>query len=129
MAYSATITKSERIIQGIKTIVVSVIEAEAASTDEFEITGLPAVGRIMMYNATLISGTATTIAPIIGRATGWSTSTQDAVGAVGAAAAYQHTTTAIPFVCSGSLFIRSTSDAATADGVIHSEFVIVEGLA
>lgn len=128
MAYSATVTRRVDVVQGEKHVVFTVVETEAANSSEFELVGVPVIGTIVRYEATLIAGTGTTINPIVGRAAGFAANSQDHIGTNTTTAAHVHDQTALRYdSTSGSLFIRSTVNNATADHTVHTEVVVREG--
>jgi hypothetical protein len=131
MAYSATITRVEKTISGRRHFFVTIVEAEANNliAAEWSITGFPFyAATLVSYVATRISGTGTQINPKLGKATGWSASTQDHIGVNTTTAAHindeTHNFFALPL---GVLFGHSMIDHATADGVVHTELVFIEG--
>jgi len=130
MAYAAAITASTQHDPTVGRIYTfEIAETEAAAASEFELVGVPQMGTITLYQATLTSGTGTTIQPRIGKATGWSDSTQNAVAGQDAAAAHIHDVTRVEYTLAkgaSSLFVRSTVDADT-DNAISTIVTIVKG--
>ena len=135
MAYTATITSVTRVISGRRHIRLVISETEAAAASEWswgDSSGedLPAIGTITLYQSTLTAGTATTIAPRLGKATGWSDDSQDAVTGPPTAAAYHQDQTIVRFSHDGTarpaLYGQSVPDAG-ADNTISTIIDIVEG--
>ena len=130
MAYAGTVTVKRFTISGRRHYLVTIAETEAAATSEATIPGtdIPILGTIVAVKATKTAGSAATIDPRCGRATGWTDSTQDAVYANGAAAAHIDAAPGSFYArpSGQSLFWRSTVNAA-ADNSISTEILIVEG--
>lgn len=128
MAYSSSYTIQKAIIPGIpqKAFRVSITETEVGTTSETVITGLPVYGAILRYKATLTPVLATTIAPRVGLAAGWTADTQDEVS--GTATAADHVDNQGPvnyYSPSGTLHIRTTPDVGGDD--VDTEILIVRG--
>lgn len=132
MAYSATVTVSPLTISGRRHYVVNIVETEAAAASEYNIPSyvIPQHGKVVSVKATLVSGSAASINPTGGLATGWAASTQNALWTGPGAAA--HVAFAPPTVTgffnqSTGLWVKSTVNAG-ADNVVHTQIMIVEGL-
>ena len=130
MAYIATITPEEKRISGRRYLFVTIVEADAAAASEWEIENFPFYSATLIkYQATLVTATSTgtTINPKLGKATGWSSDTQDDIGTNGTTAAYIDDETHIFFTCPlGSIFGVSQVDAGT-DNDVQTLLVFVEG--
>ena len=74
----------------------------------------------------LISGTATTINPIMGSATNPAGIDLIVSNATAASSVNNIASPAIPFVASANLFVRSKPDAG-ADNVIYSQYIFLSG--
>ena len=137
MAYAATVTVLRSMSGGRRRYTVTVTETECATTSEWSTaastggaTGvsytLPTVGRIVSRKVNKVSGTAATVAQVLGRTTGITAVGVESV-AVEAAASAINSIIEIPFALPGGvLFGRSTPDAGT-NNVITTEIVIMEG--
>lgn len=104
-----------------------IVETGAANTDEFSLD-VPEFFEIVFFQATLISGTGTTIKPKFGRDGSWVTSTQTDGGEwSGAAAVSVKDQTATRLWCpGGKLYIKNYPDAGS-DNVIHTDIGLLEG--
>lgn len=126
MAYTAVVSPLQ--INGNfrpRMVRVTILETEARDTSEFSITGLPPYGTIVLYKATLSSGTGTAIQPKIGRAEGFSTTSLDLVGTQESASSYINDAAPLYFVSpTGTLYIRSSPNSSVADHTIRTEIVI-----
>ena len=139
MAYAATVTIKRFTVTGRRHFQVLITESEAGAATETALVDsagtsadvqLPAVGRIAWVKATLTGGSGTTIDPRIGRASGWTASTQDDIHENGAAAAHIATEPNAPSTlgADADLYWQSVVDAG-ADNTTSIELMIVEGLA
>ena len=128
MAYAQTTpTITARLVGDELHYVVEYTETEVAAASEASVSGIPTHGRIVSYQATLTSGTGTTIAPEGGASSGWTDSTQDEVMSGPTAAAHIHETQVIPYYASaGVLYFRSTPDAGT-DNAVGTRVMLIEG--
>lgn len=126
--YSATVTVTTSKAQGVRAWTVTIVETDAAAASEWSVVGLPAVGTITHYQSTLVSGTGTTIAPTLGKTTGWTASTQNEISIQGTAAAHFNDQTRARYNLgtTSTIFGISTVDAGT-DNVVHTTFTVVEG--
>ena len=128
MAYAASVTKTTTTISGRRIFKIVVAETDAATSSEFEITGLPEVCTMILYRATKTAGTGTTIAPVGGATTGFAVSTQNENFSISAAAHVSESTQVPLRLTSNKLVIRSTANDATADHSISTLITIVEGV-
>lgn len=128
MAYAATTNVEKRTISGRRHYIVTISESDASATDEWSVDGLPNIGTILLYQATLESGTGTTIQPKLGKVTGWTQATQDDITEQASAAAHVKDQTPVRYVLEAGhqLFGISTVDAG-ADNVVETVLVIAEG--
>lgn len=129
MAYAAAITTEIKTISGRRHYLISVTETEARDTSEFEIVGLPSVATLVLYRATLTSGTGTQITPIAGNVTGFTEDTQgDEFSAATVRGAHTNYSIYKPLrLHENKLVIRSTPDNAATDHSISTLITIVEG--
>ncbi len=129
MPYAHPYTIVEKVRAGRRTWLITVSETLAASGSEFSIFGLPIVGTIVRYGATLTAGTGTTINPILGRASGFAANTQDWIGTQTTTGAHIADITNLRYrlTSAGTLYVRSTVNSATADHTILTEIEVVEG--
>ena len=139
MAYAATVTVNRYTQAGRKYVKVSVTETECATTSEWTTSGanpsygsgyarsfVPTVGRIVSRKVNKTSGTAATVAQVLGKATGVTAAGVNSIAVEGAAAAI-NSILEIPYtLVGGVLYGRSTPDAGT-DNAITTEIVIMEG--
>jgi len=126
MALTATLTAKTSSRGGAR-FVVSIAGASVAATTEVEITGLPVYGRIMLLRESLVSGTGTTIDPVLGTATNPATSVLLENDTAAAAVVLQPAGGPVPYYAAGgSLFYRPVPDAG-ADNVTAAEILILEG--
>ena len=129
MAYAAAVTT--RVVPGPagrRQWVITIAETEAAATSEWSVEGLPACGTITHYQSTITSGTGVSIAPKIGKVTGWTASTQNEVMPQLTAAAHHNRSAPQVYTLptTAKLFGRSGVNAGT-DNVILTVMVITEG--
>ena len=128
MAYAATVTTNlSGNVNGRQTLVVTVVETEAASASEYSFSVPFLVGTIASLKATRTAGTGTTIQPMIGTATGVAVSTQAREYQAPAAAAHQREAPMRSFY-GPTLYVRSTPNSAVADHSITSEWIITAGI-
>lgn len=133
MAYAATVTVTRRTISGRRHYTVEVTETEAAAASEWstaQADDLPAIGTITHFQATLTAGSAATIQPRLGKATGWANDTQGEITRQSTAAAHINDAGlvrySIPEGTVPRLFGRSTVNAG-ADNTVVTIIEIVEG--
>ena len=130
-AFTATATPQSTVLGEQRQVVVTIVEADAAAASEWSVTLPWRLGTIVSYKATLATGTSTgtTINPALGRATGWTASTQDDIATNDTTAAHINDQTHLGFQLSAGnvLYGVSTVDAGT-DNDITTEIVIVEGV-
>ena len=132
---------TRRRIDGRNYYFVSFSETGAAPTDRWSVAGLPYLGEIVHYKATLTAGTGTTIAPSLGREASFTVGTkdvhtQDSIGALSPAAVsfdeagplVYHSATNALAESSATLYGYSTPNNAAADHTIYTEFVVLEGV-
>jgi hypothetical protein len=108
--------------------VVEIVETAAAAASEVPVPGLPQVGVIRSYEATLVSGAGANINPKGGRAAGFAVSTQNHIFTQGTTAAHIHDDTPVRYCLAegGSMYVRSSVNAG-ADNVIHTRMLITSG--
>ena len=141
MAYAQTDPVVTRDLRGGRYVyVVTFTETEAAAGSEWSIAaakGLPLLGTIVLYKATLYAGTGTTIQPAVGRAAGvlWTIGTkavtsQAHIGQVSAAAVVINDATGIRYrlLDTGIMYGRSTPNNAAADHSVVTELHIIDGV-
>lgn len=126
MAYSYDITITPI---GSGDYLVQIDELEAGAATEATIPGLPPKGRVRAQIAQLISGTGTTIDPVLGTTTDPAASSLTTIVSNGTAAAGVNNL-ASPAVtyydADGQLFHRSVCDAG-ADNTVTSVYLISSG--
>ena len=123
MAYGFTFTLTA---VGSGDFVLEINETEAGAATEATITGLPVKGVIRSQIAQLISGTATTIDPVLGHLTnpGASALTKIVENDTAAASINNVATKEVPYYdADGKLFHRSICSAG-ADNVVSSRYYI-----
>lgn len=136
MAYAATVTITRTTHRGARAYRVLVTETECATASEWNtssatgsVTGrtptLPPNGRIVRVKVYKISGSATTVAPVLARATGITAAGLNAL-AVFSAASSVDDSTGVPYSGGSTLYGRSTPDAGT-DNAITTDILILEG--
>jgi hypothetical protein len=127
-ASTCTVTAFQ--IDGRKHVLASIVETGARDTTEVACTGVPVIGQILSYKATLTAGTGTTINPIVGRAASVAASTQNHVLTLGTTAAHVHerNSTSVYYSSTGALYVRSRPNSSATDHAISTEILIVEGL-
>lgn len=129
MAYAATVAVTRETISGRRIYRVTIAEVEARDTSEATITGVPVLGTIVSYRATLTAGTGTTITPVVGRAAAFAASTQNYIADPGSAGAHIDDSTHVPYYsATGTLYVRSTANNAATDHAISTEILIAEGV-
>lgn len=128
MAYSfGTPSVSSTVRQDGRTeFLVIISETECAATSEWSVSGLPSTGTITSYHAVKVSGTATTLQPMLSRTTAPASTQIGWIGQQASAAASVHDNTSTRYRNLTTLYGRSTPDAGT-NNVITTEIVIVEG--
>ena len=117
MAYNFTVSINP---VGSGDFVVTIDETEASGTTEATITGLPVKGVVRSQIAQLVSGTATTIDPVLGHLTDPATSALKTILENDTAAAKINNvaTSPIPYYdTDGTLFHRSVCSAGSANTV------------
>ena len=130
MAYAqSTPVITRRVRGGKQVLLITFTETEAASGSEWSVSGLPVVGTITHYKATLTAGTGTTINPKMGRAAAFVVSTQDHVGTNSTTAAHINDGSDLRYdkLTAGVLYGRSSPNSAVADHSIATEITVVEG--
>ena len=123
MAYTPTIVVTP---VGSGDFVVTINEVESGTATEATITGLPIKGEVRFVAAQLVSGTGTTIDPVIGHITnpGASALTKIIENDTAAAGINVVSTKPIPYYDEdGTLFYRSICDAG-ADNVVSVRIYI-----
>ena len=126
MALTATVTHDPE-SRGNGRYHVAIAGTSVAAATEVEITGLPVYGRIMLLRESLVSGTGTTIDPVLGTATNPATSVLVENDAAAASVVLQAAGGPVPYYASGgSLFYRAVPDAGS-DNVTSGEILILEG--
>ena len=102
-----------------------IIETASAAGTETVIPNIPKVGTIVKFHSVLISGSASTVAPELGRAASWVDDKFDQVIADPSAAAFVDNTTRTPYAAfDGSFYLRSQPNTGS-DNVIHTQILIV----
>ena len=132
MSQSTPVVTRKR-IDGRNYYFVSFVETNVSSASEWSVSGVPFLGQIVHYKATLDAGTGTTIDPVFGRITGFTLDTQDAVdpgytAAVSIDDIGPTTYHLASWDANGTLFGRSRPNNVAADHTIYTEFVIIEGV-
>lgn len=116
MAYNSVVTVNNL---GAGRWLVQINETEAGAATEAVITGLPSRLKLLKQVTSLVSGTATTVDPILGTATNPSGINVIASNETAAADVNNVAAPAIPFYASTSMHHRSVCDAG-ADNVVIS---------
>ena len=131
MAYAQTTPALTRTHHGgRKTLKVTFAETGATSTDEWSVQMPSPAWRLVSYKATKTSGTATTINPKLGKASGWTASTQDDMGLNSSTAAHINDQTELLLMLEDTsiLYGVSQTDGGSTDNAISTELVFVQGL-
>jgi hypothetical protein len=142
VAYAATVTVDRYTQAGRRYVKVTVTETEAATASEWSTSGanpsygsgyakvqIPAAGRIVSRKVNITAGTATQVAPVLGRVTGITAAGVNSI-AVEAAANLVNSVAEIPFaLVGGVLFGRSQVQGGSSDNSVTTEIVIAEGAA
>ena len=126
MAYASSVSVTHI---GGRDFKVIVSESGCGASDETIISGLPIKGLILSQTVSLISGTGTTVDPVIGIATdpGALAVTTVASNDTAAAQISNLALPPIPFITTdGKLYMRSQPDAG-ADNVIQTAYAIKAG--
>ena len=126
MAYTPTVTITA---VGSGDYVVQVSETEAGTATEATIQGLPPKGRIRAQIAQLVSGTGTTIDPVLGTATNPAASALTKILGNGTPAAGINNQASRPidyYDVDGTLYHRSICDAG-ADNAVVTIYLISSG--
>ena len=97
-----------------------------AAASEAQVPNIPKTGTILRYTATLTGGSGATINPTIGRAPGYSASTQEQVMAAPGAAAFIDVTGPLYYNTATDLFVVANPDTGTDNAVSH-QLLIVPG--
>lgn len=118
---------------------VTITETNAGASDEVELTTvdnpasdrtkLPAKGRVLSQRCQLVSGTGTTVDPVLGRVTNPASNASYSIAENATAAASVINLADPPIVYSSTgnkLFHRSVPDAGS-DNTIHTTYEIMEG--
>ena len=111
---------------------VSFVETSINESSTWSVTGLPFVGQIVHYKATLTAGTGTIIDPFFGRTIGFAADTQDCIDPGYTAAVSIDDIGPTTYHLSswegnGTLYGRNRPNNAAADHTVYTEFVIIEG--
>lgn len=135
MAYAAVVTGSTKLLaDGRRLVTLLIEETEAAAASEYTITNgsgidLPRSGKICHVQAYKVSGSAATIQPRWGQASGWSDDTSDAIDGLDTAAAYHSEGVELPYTLAPTgtptIYGRSTVNAG-ADNVVRTRITILE---
>jgi len=126
MALVATVTPTTRSKKPTR-YHVSIAGASVAAATEVEITGLPTHGRILLLREALVSGSGTTIDPVLGTATNPATSALVENDTAASAVVLQSNGGPVHYYsATGSLFYRSVPDSG-ADNVTAAEILVLEG--
>lgn len=126
MAYSNAITINHL---GGRDYAITIQETEAGAATEATITGLPIKGQIVAQRAQLISGTATTVDPVLGIATDPASNFIDLILSNGTAGAgiSNLASPPIPYISTtGSLYHRSVCDAGS-DNTVTTVYLLKAG--
>ena len=123
MAYAAVVTVTNL---GKRKWLATVVESDCSATDEAVIVGIPSTSRLLTQVVSLISGTGTTVNPVLGSATNPSGIDLIVSNETAASSVNNIASPAIPFVASANLFARSNPDAG-ADNVIHTKYIFLAG--
>lgn len=126
MAYNATVTLTHH---GGRDYSIVINETEAGAATEATITGLPIKGRVVSQIAQLVSGTGTTIDPILGTATDPSSNANSIVveNDTAAAAISNLASPEVPYITTnGTLYHRSVCDAG-ADNTVQTTYLLKAG--
>jgi len=142
MAYAATVT----IVRRLNDLIVTVAETDCsnAAGAEWDTKGdgttvtlvgsdlLPVKGRIMRYQATLVSGTGTTLDPVVGPITDPGATANLARIAINNGTAAQPIDLSEAdgfayYAIGGQLFGRSVPNNATVDHVVTTQFLVKPG--
>jgi hypothetical protein len=103
------------------------VDTAVDGTADATVSGLPHFCTLLAIKATLTGGTGTTINPKLGHASGFAASTQNHIGTAASTAAHINEQGATYFyTSSGSIYVRSSPDAA-ADNAVSVELLICEG--
>lgn len=129
MAYSATATLTRELHDGHWCTRVALVETGARDTSEATISGVPTMGTIVEWRATLTAGTGTAINPAIGTTAAFVASTQAHVGTSSIVAAHVHDQTPLRYDApAGVIYVRSTPNSAVADHAISTVILIADGV-
>ena len=126
MAYAVTgtsPTSSNFAGNGYQTYEIS--ETEAGTATEYSIQ-VPVIGTITLFQATKTAGSASTLAPKAGLATGWSASTQNAVFARSASAHHHDQDVVRYHAPAGVLYLRTVCDSGS-DNSVSTRIIIRAG--
>ena len=124
MAYSATVSVNP---VGSGDFVVTIDETEASGTTEATITGLPVKGMVHSMISQLVSGTATTIDPVLGHLTDPASSALKTIMENDTAAAKINNAATSPIKYydeDGTLFHRSVCNGVSTDNVVSTRYYI-----
>ena len=130
MAYGFTTTVKALDVDGAQCYFVTVVETDAATTDEYTVTGLPTHGRIVLFIAKKGAGAAATIQPAFTSVAGAASTDLGFITAQPAAAAYFNDQSTVRYMnlVNGTLYGRSKPDAG-ADNVVTTWMLIIPGAA
>jgi len=131
MAYAAVENNHEiRVHSGRRYLYVKVSETEASSAAgaEFSFKMPFTEATLVKYKATLTAGTGTTINPKLGKATGWTASTQNDIGTNSTTAAHIDDESKVTFYSAGVVFVHSQANNAATNHSITTEMIFIEGL-
>ena len=104
---------------------IGIVETASGSGTEPVIPNIPKLGTIVTFHSVLISGSASTIAPELGRSASWVDDKFDQIIADPSAAASVANTTRTPYYAGGGkLYLRSQPNTGS-DNVIHTQIMII----
>lgn len=122
MAYSYTVTKTTQTIDRIAYFVATITETDATITSEWQVSGVPNNGNMVLFQSNVLSGTAAETEPSIAYATGDQRGTQYEIGTIVAdPVTTDHNTNSwlnwgnLP---AGILFGRSNPDAGSDNAIV-----------
>jgi hypothetical protein len=127
MAHSYTVTRTVASVGGVRYFHVTIVELNTEPGSEWEATGLPINGKILLAIVTIKAGSASTVQPFLSRASGGTTTDPNFISQQSAAAAYVNDQTSVRYagLTNGTLYGKSVPDAGS-DNAIQTDLLIAE---
>ena len=121
---ASTITHRSKKVGGKYHHHIAIVETAAAAATE-TVIDVPNLGTIVKFHSVLVSGTASTVNPELGRAASWVDDKIDQVIADPGAAAFVNNTARTAYAAPGKKFYLRSQPNTGSDNVIHTQIMII----